>query len=56
MRNRAGDLIFKVVDTCVGETTLLFLHYWGGSARTWRVATAQLRSSCGANRYTVFEA
>jgi 3-oxoadipate enol-lactonase len=42
MRIRAGDLTFNVVDAGAGETTLLFLHYWGGSAGTWRVVTSQL--------------
>jgi pimeloyl-ACP methyl ester carboxylesterase len=31
------------VDRCgSGDTTLLYLHYWGGSARTWRPVTAAL--------------
>jgi pimeloyl-ACP methyl ester carboxylesterase len=25
-----------------GEPTLVFLHYWGGTSRTWRQVTAEL--------------
>jgi len=42
MRINAGELTFNVVDIGAGETTLLFLHYWGGSARTWRAVTLPL--------------
>ena len=30
------------IDRGVGKTTLLFLHYWGGSARTWTRVIDQL--------------
>jgi pimeloyl-ACP methyl ester carboxylesterase len=26
----------RVADTAAGEPALMFLHYWGGSSRTWR--------------------
>jgi 3-oxoadipate enol-lactonase len=39
---RAGELSFKVLDVGGGEPALLFLHYWGGSARTWGAVTQQL--------------
>ena len=35
MKVSAGSLNLNVVDTGAGDPTLLFLHYWGGSARTW---------------------
>jgi 3-oxoadipate enol-lactonase len=38
----AGELSFKVLDIGSGEPALLFLHYWGGSARTWHAVTQQL--------------
>jgi 3-oxoadipate enol-lactonase len=41
MRIKAGDLTFNVSDTGSGDPTLVFLHYWGGSARTWRAVTSQ---------------
>jgi 3-oxoadipate enol-lactonase len=42
MMVKAGELIFNVADTGAGEPTLIFLHYWGGSARTWRAVTSRL--------------
>jgi pimeloyl-ACP methyl ester carboxylesterase len=42
MKLRAGGLLFNVLDTGSGEPSLLFLHYWGGSARTWSAVTQQL--------------
>ena len=38
----ARELSFKVLDIGSGEPALLFLHYWGGSARTWHAVTQQL--------------
>jgi 3-oxoadipate enol-lactonase len=42
MKLRAGELSFNVLDSGSGEPTLLFLHYWGGSARTWNSVTERL--------------
>lgn len=42
MRLKAGEFSFNVLETGSGEPALLFLHYWGGSARTWNAVTAQL--------------
>jgi 3-oxoadipate enol-lactonase len=42
MKLRAGELSFKVLDIGSGEPALLFLHYWGGSARTWNTVTRWL--------------
>jgi pimeloyl-ACP methyl ester carboxylesterase len=42
MKLRAGELSFNVLHTGAGEPALLFLHYWGGSARTWSMVTSRL--------------
>lgn len=42
MKLKAGELSLNVLETGVGEPALLFLHYWGGSARTWKAVTSQL--------------
>jgi pimeloyl-ACP methyl ester carboxylesterase len=42
MKLKAGRLSFNVLEMGVGELALLFLHYWGGSARTWKVVMASL--------------
>lgn len=42
MKLEAGGLSFNAVETGVGEPALLFLHYWGGSARTWNKVTSSL--------------
>jgi hypothetical protein len=34
MKLKAGELSFNVLESGSGEPALLFLHYWGGSART----------------------
>jgi pimeloyl-ACP methyl ester carboxylesterase len=42
MKLKAGGLSFNVMETGAGEPTLLFLHYWGGSERTWKVVMSLL--------------
>lgn len=42
MKLKAGELSFNILDTGSGEPALVFLHYWGGSARTWSAVTAPL--------------
>jgi pimeloyl-ACP methyl ester carboxylesterase len=42
MKLKAGELSFNILELGSGEPALLFLHYWGGSARTWSAVTAQL--------------
>jgi pimeloyl-ACP methyl ester carboxylesterase len=42
MRLEAGELSFNVLEAGSGEPALLFLHYWGGSARTWNAVTLRL--------------
>ena len=45
MKLKVGKLSFYVVESGSGEPALLFLHYWGGSARTWNVVISELSSS-----------
>lgn len=40
-----GRAKLTVKDTGVGDLALIFLHYWGGSARTWDPVTACLPTS-----------
>jgi pimeloyl-ACP methyl ester carboxylesterase len=42
MKLKAGQLSFNVLESGSGEAALLFLHYWGGSARTWDAVALQL--------------
>jgi pimeloyl-ACP methyl ester carboxylesterase len=42
LKLKAGSLSFNVLDSVAGEPALLFLHYWGGSARTWSGVTSRL--------------
>jgi len=42
MKLKAGELSLNVVEMGAGEPALLFLHYWGGSARTWKTVMASL--------------
>jgi 3-oxoadipate enol-lactonase len=42
MNLRAGELSFHILDSGIGEPTLLFLHYWGGSAHTWDAVIERL--------------
>ena len=42
MKLKAGELSFNVLESGSAEPTLLFLHYWGGSARTWQAVASQL--------------
>jgi pimeloyl-ACP methyl ester carboxylesterase len=42
MKICVDNLNLNVVDTGSGDPTLVFLHYWGGSARTWTAVTRAL--------------
>jgi 3-oxoadipate enol-lactonase len=42
LKLKAGQLFFNVVDVGAGEPALLFIHYWGGSARTWQGVVSRL--------------
>ena len=39
---RVNDVDINVVDTGAENPALVFLHYWGGSARTWGLVIAEL--------------
>jgi pimeloyl-ACP methyl ester carboxylesterase len=45
MKLKAGDHTFNVLDIGAGQPTLVFLHYWGGSARTWALVTSRLSAA-----------
>ena len=45
MKLKAGELSFNVLESGSGEPALLFLHYWGGSARSWNAVTSQLSTN-----------
>jgi len=32
----------RVEESGAGEPALIFLHYWGGSSRTWRIVIDRL--------------
>lgn len=42
----------SVTDNGAGEPALVFLHYWGGSSRTWQAVTDRLagKARCVAPR------
>lgn len=42
LRTRGAQLAYT--DRGAGETTYLFLHYWGGSSRTWAGVVAELEA------------
>jgi 3-oxoadipate enol-lactonase len=42
MKIQTARVSLHVVDEGSGKPALLFLHYWGGSARTWKQVTAEL--------------
>lgn len=41
---QANGATLNVMDTGSGEPALLFLHYWGGSSRSWQQVIARLDS------------
>ena len=45
MRTDIGRVTLNVVEKGAGEPVLVFLHYWGGSARTWHAVTSLLKTS-----------
>lgn len=42
MKYQIEELLFNVEEHGSGEPALVFLHYWGGSSRTWNAVTSQL--------------
>jgi len=45
MHIEANGLRLNVTDVGRGGPALVFMHYWGGSSRTWREVTERLRGS-----------
>ena len=45
MKYKVGDLFLNVEERGSGEPTLVFLHYWGGSRRTWSKVIDGLKDS-----------
>ncbi|HEV3430745.1 MAG TPA: alpha/beta hydrolase [Paraburkholderia sp.] len=45
MNIETNGIHLHAIDTGHGEQTLVFLHYWGGSARTWQFVTGALAGS-----------
>ena len=43
MNYKTGNISLHVEDQGRGEPTLLFLHYWGGTSRTWGRVISNLR-------------
>lgn len=45
MKARIGNVILKIEEQGAGDPALVFLHYWGGTHRTWKKVAAELQSS-----------
>lgn len=45
MKVASNGVSLHVEDLGQGDPSLVFLHYWGGSSRTWRHAIAKLAPS-----------
>ncbi len=41
-----NEVSLEVEERGAGDIALVFLHYWGGTHRTWNKVTAELRSCC----------
>ena len=46
MKISIGGVSLEVQDRGAGDISLIFLHYWGGTHRTWDKVAAELQSSC----------
>ena len=44
MKVASNGLAIHVEEQGDGDLSLVFLHYWGGSSRTWKYVTAGLPS------------
>ncbi len=42
MKVASNGIVLHIEEQGSGELSLVFLHYWGGSSRTWRLVTAEL--------------
>ena len=45
MKVLIGGISLEVQEQGAGDISLVFLHYWGGTHRTWNKVTAELQSS-----------
>jgi pimeloyl-ACP methyl ester carboxylesterase len=45
MKRKIGNLSLNVEERGSGEVSLVFLHYWGGTHRTWNKVVSQLENS-----------
>ena len=45
MKLLIGGVLLEVQERGGGDLSLVFLHYWGGTHRTWNKVTAELQSS-----------
>ena len=45
MKALIGNVLLEVEPRGAGDTALVFLHYWGGTHRTWNKVAAELESS-----------
>ena len=45
MKVTSNGIGIHVEDQGTGDPALVFLHYWGGSSRTWKHVTAPLAKS-----------
>lgn len=45
MKYTIGNLFLNVEEQGTGEPALVFLHYWGGSLRTWNMVVGKLKGS-----------
>jgi pimeloyl-ACP methyl ester carboxylesterase len=51
MKRNIGKLSLYVEERGAGEVSLVFLHYWGGTHRTWNKVVSQLENSFRAVTY-----
>ncbi|OSQ41974.1 alpha/beta fold hydrolase [Thalassospira sp. MCCC 1A01428] len=42
MKVQSNGITLHVEDQGAGDVALIFLHYWGGSSRTWKYVTSEL--------------
>ena len=46
MRRKMGDTSLFIEEKGSGDLSLIFLHYWGGTHRTWSQVTDTLQKTC----------
>ncbi|SEG03241.1 Pimeloyl-ACP methyl ester carboxylesterase [Bryocella elongata] len=53
MKLLIGNVSLEVEEQGAGDLSLVFLHYWGGTHRTWRQVVAHLQSACRLVTYDI---